>query len=833
MTKRRRRIFRLLAVAAVLLGSLYLTATLSMAPFVRHKLQQLVTDHLHARLEMAQVSYRFPYGVTVRDASFQTDDELGNVELLRVKQIDLDLARLPFRRGPIVIENITVRQPLVHIVRDENGTIIGSHLARRPDEPLPDWRKLKLSDFLRLRHFEIRRATVIFEDRTRPQASPMEWRDLNANLQLQPTSASRYDIRFTGDNEPIANLDLAATADVDAWTIDLSKLAMSARVKRDEQRSPLPAPLQQVLTSLGLEGQVKFEVKGSLPLKDPDAAKFALDAQLDGIRVAPENRDWVLDELSAALHAQFDKDVRFDLSKLNARGMGGRLQLSRASGSFGADWRSWQLDKIDGRISADRASAPAIAPATSTADIKFAFLAGGIDFTASAAGSLDKNGRWPTTAQLVATFDNVNLQPPRFPQPIDKISGCVRMTENETLLVENLAGQYGPDHYVVAQAKVSLAEWPLRVVATDIVARAAVAQPGPVYPRPLDKTMAVLRPNGPIDITGCFSVYRGRGRNEPDFALAIIPRGGGMTLTKHDLRICELHGRLDVAPRLVNVALEGTSVGGTVSANGIVIPRPPRYEDPDQRAPVKYDGRVSLQDIDVGGLCLAMGLIRDDGKPKATGRAAARVQTRGEIPGRGSQSQRTWQDEVVARGAVRIDDGDLWSGEVLSRIVGQTSLAPEALTLSEAAALFDVRDRRLQLDQVAISASAVGVQGSGTVTFDGGLDLSVIVAPLGDWRERMKKTGLPIVSDVAGEVVGAIQQLLNTATSQLLYQFRVEGTAKDPRISAVPAPMLTEGAAQLFETMLRGDKSEKLAEQIGENHSPEGEPATQPSGERP
>lgn len=829
MTRRRLRIFWVLAIAVVLLGSLYLVATLSMAPFVRGKLQQLVSDHLHARLEMAELRYRFPYGVTVRDASFKTDQEQGNVELLRVKELDLSLARLPFRRGPIVIENVTVREPLVRIVRDENGQIIGSHLAKR-DGSLPDWRKLKLSDILRLRHFEIRRATVLCEDRTMPQALPMRWTDLDANLQLMPRTASRYDIQFTADNEPIANLNLAATADVDAWTIDLSKLAMAVRVKRDEQHSPLPAPLQQLLKSLGAEGEITFDVKGHLPLKDPDSAKFALDAQLDRIRVAPENRDWVLSELTAALHAQLDQNVRFDLSKMNARGMGGRLQLSRATGSLASDWKTWQLDKLDGRVSADRATAPTTVPATSPADIKFAFLAGGIDFTASAAGSLDKNDRWPTTAQLIGSFDNVNLQPPRFPEPIHQITGSVRLGDNsKTLLVENVAGQYGPDHYVIAQAKVSLAEWPLRLVATDIVAHAAVAQPGPIYPRPLDKTMAVLRPNGPIDISGCFSVYRGRGRNEPDFALAIEPRGGGLTLSKHDFRICDLRGRLDVAPRLVNVALQGTSLGGAVTANGIVIPRPPRYEDPDQRVPIKYDGLVSLQDIDVGGFCLAMGLIRDDGKPRASGRAAARVQGHGEIPGRGSD--RTWQDQLVARGGIRIDDGDLWSGEVLSRVLGQTSVAPEALTLSQAAALFDVRDRRLQLDQVAISAPAVGVQGSGAVGFDGALDLSVIVAPLGDWREGMKKTGLPIVSDVAGEVVGAIQQLLNTATSQLLYQFRVEGTTKDPKISALPAPMLTEGAAQLFETMLRGDKSEKLEEQIGANQKGEDQPATQPSGE--
>jgi len=86
---------------------------------------------------------------------------------------------------------------------------------------------------------------------------------------------------------------------------------------------------------------------------------------------------------------------------------------------------------------------------------------------------------------------------------------------------------------------------------------------------------------------------------------------------------------------------------------------------------------------------------------------------------------------------------------------------------------------------------------------------------------------LPVVSDVAGEVVGAIQQFLNAATSQLLYQFRVEGTIRQPKIIAVPAPVLTDSAAKLFESMLRGSKSEKLEEAVGGQR--EDAPTTEPN----
>jgi hypothetical protein len=93
----------------------------------------------------------------------------------------------------------------------------------------------------------------------------------------------------------------------------------------------------------------------------------------------------------------------------------------------------------------------------------------------------------------------------------------------------------------------------------------------------------------------------------------------------------------------------------------------------------------------------------------------------------------------------------------------------------------------------------------GTVGFDGQLDLEVTAAPLGDWEKHIKKTGLPLVSDLAGNFAGATQRLVSAATNQLLFQFKVTGTHSDPRVEAVPSPLLTENLAQLLAKMIRRD----------------------------
>jgi hypothetical protein len=127
-------------------------------------------------------------------------------------------------------------------------------------------------------------------------------------------------------------------------------------------------------------------------------------------------------------------------------------------------------------------------------------------------------------------------------------------------------------------------------------------------------------------------------------------------------------------------------------------------------------------------------------------------------------------------------------------------------TVGEAAVLFDVQGRGVRIRDAAVSAPLLGVQGDGEITLDGKLDLNVCAAPLANWRDKLKDTKIPLVSDVTAELVGTVQRLLNSATRGLLYEFRVGGNVKDPKIEVVPAPALNEARAVVFGRML-GEKS--------------------------
>jgi hypothetical protein len=198
--------------------------------------------------------------------------------------------------------------------------------------------------------------------------------------------------------------------------------------------------------------------------------------------------------------------------------------------------------------------------------------------------------------------------------------------------------------------------------------------------------------------------------------------------------------------------LEGSALGGAFGLKGNL----------SLRDPMKYEAELSATQVDLAEVSRVLAMMRDDGKPRVSGRAVARVAGQGQLEGSDGDALAS----IRASGSVHVTDGDFWSSKLLDRLLSHVRIARDALTAGEAAAVFDIRDRKIQLHQAAISSTALGVQGSGTIGLDGVLDLNMIVAPLGDWRHRIKESGIPLVSNVAGEIVGVIQKLVNTATSQ-------------------------------------------------------------------
>jgi len=75
--------------------------------------------------------------------------------------------------------------------------------------------------------------------------------------------------------------------------------------------------------------------------------------------------------------------------------------------------------------------------------------------------------------------------------------------------------------------------------------------------------------------------------------------------------------------------------------------------------------------------------------------------------------------------------------------------------------------------------------------------LKVYADPAGNWQKDIKKTGIPIFSDVIGAVAGGTQSAIGGLSKQFT-SLSVTGTIDKPKIIPAPAPLLTENLNKLF-----------------------------------
>src|SRR5947207_13015300 len=115
----------------------------------------MVAKSRKAPLTWDGLSDDFPYGLRARNAALIARDEKGrDVDLIRVKHLELVLAKMPWGDGPLVIERIIVEEPSVRVIIADNGQVDGRDLVKeeakqRQRDHLAG--KEKPSDYFRLR----------------------------------------------------------------------------------------------------------------------------------------------------------------------------------------------------------------------------------------------------------------------------------------------------------------------------------------------------------------------------------------------------------------------------------------------------------------------------------------------------------------------------------------------------------------------------------------------------------------------------------------------------------------------------------------------------------
>jgi hypothetical protein len=473
------------------------------APILRQRLQDMVSKSLNAQLTMDGLSYDFPYGLRARNPALVATDERGNrIDLLRVKELELVLAELPWRDGPLVIERIIATEPSAHFVVNERGLVGGTGLVKeearqRQREHVKG--KEKPSDYFRLRRFEIRDGSVVYEDR-RPggpngAAAPVTWRNLTLVLNTEPASGSLYSYELAARNAPLAQVNARGRIDIDTLLLDVDKLVMGVKVERGRPQEQLPPTLRETLARYEVAGGLTITASAHLPLREPQHAIYeaALDlpsgsarvsqgaGRIDRVavklRVTSEDQQAATREVERPMGLSADPVaethaatrppastrpvrqpatlVRLDLLEVGTNDT--LLHVEKGEAVIDPESRQWRVKDLLCRLDLgrDRSGLPtAIEQALGRFDVS-----GKMRLTATAVGPLQP---MPGTRvmdqvdyQVIAYPRDVTVKPPKWESPLTDVSGIVR-ANRDAIVFENVEGRYFDDRYFVTAARIPL-----------------------------------------------------------------------------------------------------------------------------------------------------------------------------------------------------------------------------------------------------------------------------------------------------------------------------------------------------------------------------------------
>ena len=884
----RRRLHRVMLGVVLLLAVAWFAVPQAFVPMIRGKLQGMIAGHLDAKLHIGRLMYSPPFGVRARDVRLVSagGSAPAGVELLKVGKLDLKLARLPFREGPLVIQNITVHEPEVHLIRTEDGKLIGMHgVVRReaaqsqpaadaedgrrdkfdvdaPDEAAAEAARAKLSDMFELRHFGVRGGRVVYEDRTRPGLPPVVWKDLDVGMETSQKSKGVYGYKLDAGNGELAKLKSAGSFDLDALVIELGNLKLEVQTRYTDEQSPLPAQVQRVLRDYKVEGRVTLDAAGRFPLRDREAgtydAKIELhdasgyspewDATLDRLVVkmgvtnvtappaAPEGGSPAAGEQGQAGTREAGP-LRVRLEGLEAVSGDSVVRVDKAGLLLDVDDNTWAVADAAGRVDLGGDRDPL--PKKSRPVLAGLGAQGLAEFTFAANGKLrPKQGEYflmPEDIAVLVYPRGLAMVPSKSPAPLTGIGGggTVRKARGSRVVVfENLSFNYGGDPVLLDSARLplpaDLRDLKRQTRIEEISGSVDFHRPGPRYPGKFGKVIDNLRPVGLFTIgrDSWFAVSEVepplRVRPQPgayprippgrksDWYFSVATDSGSFTLTEKRIPLLNMTGDATVSNMLIDVRrLEADVLGGRLTGEVKVTPGGGK----------KFHGRAYLRGVDLEAVSKVFILPESKGS-RLVGEGNLNIEFSGGRPPSGGGAM----DALRAEGEFEVLRGDFWTIPGLGEIAKEAGGGRE-MTVGEAAGSFSVDGRTITLRNTAVSSPALGLYGSGKIqTEKKALDLQVVAIPLGDWKDKMKQTNVPVLSDVAGELIGAVQGLLNTATRELLYEFRVTGSVRSPKVAAVPAPALSDTAAFVFGRMLGGNDKRRLLETVRESDARGGEP---------
>ena len=594
-----------------------------------------------------------------------------------------------------------------------------------------------------------------------PHASP-GLQNLNVDLDTAPESGSQYAFHFIADNAPLATLDAMGQADIDELLLRLSRSRLSLSVQPGHEHSALPPEYQEVLQRLGVRGVLVINTVATVPLRDPRNSRYDTMLELHDASAFLPTLSRPIEKLSARLNVvDGGGHPALHFNFLNATSEGVAVGLTSGSASIEPGSLVWTLSGLKGQIEAD-----------TLPDRQFN---GALDFTLSGSAPLLASNVHQYAGELHLFPHNLTATLPPFPQGLDQFADTTITLKDGVLATRQLRAAYGNDVWYIKQADVDLTHLPARLAIHNAQGCLTFGTPRAKYPPAMEDFLAPLNPGGPFFFDAEHVRVSLTDPSDADYQGLVHTTRGEFALDNGRLPIYDVNTVIGVTPDLIEVdKFDAGALNGELHLAG--------WMKPGQQARYVFNGTVRRADLNR----LTQALQKPGQKASPLfGKLDLRIGGDGFFP----TDHRSAADVLVARGAGQIRDGDFWRIPVMKQIAEGAGVR-EALTVGDAAAVFDVSHAAVHLHRATASAPVLGVEGSGDISFKGDLNLELIATPLGNWGEKLDH-------GFFSGVANTVQEGLSVATRTALYDVHVRGTLNEPKVSTVPAPFITKEATDL------------------------------------
>ena len=174
---------------------------------------------------------------------------------MEIAQLNVTLARLPFGAGPLVIQQLQITKPILHLIQTPAGLTAAEAIPSTESAPTQ-----KLSDLFELRHVAVDDGRLEYQNLT-AAAAPVIWEHLSADLKTTPMSPSNYHYEFVAHDAPLANITSAGQIDIDSLLLDVSSFKLDLQTSPANPGKQLPSQVQEIFHRFAIAGQVTLEAK--------------------------------------------------------------------------------------------------------------------------------------------------------------------------------------------------------------------------------------------------------------------------------------------------------------------------------------------------------------------------------------------------------------------------------------------------------------------------------------------------------------------------------------------------------------------------------------------